>query len=58
MKLMKIDTQDILFVGGAVLVVAGVAVRSIASGLITGGVFLLLAPLLNLVQGFIRGLKQ
>jgi len=53
-----LDTQDTLFISGALLVTLGTAIKSPTTGLIVGGSFLLLAPLLNLVQGFIRGLKS
>jgi hypothetical protein len=58
LKKLKIDNLDLMYVCGSVLVVLGVAMRNTASGFIAGGVFLLLAPILNLVQGFMRGIKQ
>jgi hypothetical protein len=54
----KLDTQDILFISGSVLIVTGTALRSPTIGLVIAGCLLLIAPVLNLVQGFIRGLKQ
>jgi hypothetical protein len=54
----KVDTQDILFVSGSVLVVVGAGYHSLATAFITAGVFLLFAPVLNIVQSFFRGLKN
>jgi len=54
----KIDTMDALFVSGSVLVVIGLGIRSISEALIAAGAFLLFAPVLNIVQGFFRGLKN
>jgi hypothetical protein len=54
----KLDTHDILFITGSVLIVTGAALRSPTIGLIVAGALLLLAPVLNIVQGFIRGIKQ
>jgi hypothetical protein len=51
------DKQDILFVSGAVLVVSGIALHHSASALIAAGIFLLFAPVLDVVSGFFKGLR-
>jgi len=48
---------DAMYCAGAVLVTAGCLMHSIHDGLIAGGVFLLLLPVLELLGSFIRGLR-
>lgn len=54
---LDLDRQDWLFISGASLVVFGVAIRSVSAALVIAGLFLLLAPGLELLASFIRGLK-
>ena len=49
--------SDALYVAGAVLVTTGVCMVRISWGLIAGGMFCMLIPLLELATGFIRGLR-
>lgn len=53
-----VDRKDLLFLLGGLLVVAGVGVHSLSRGLITAGILLLAVPALELVSGFIRGLRS
>jgi hypothetical protein len=50
--------SDALYVAGAVLVTAGVALIRVRLGLIVGGCFCLLLPLLEIVGSFIKGLRR
>lgn len=60
MKITKpaIDRKDLLFLLGGALVVAGVAMWSVPRAFITAGGLLLIVPLLELLSGFIRGLRS
>jgi hypothetical protein len=58
MKKLKLETHDVLYISGSFLVVLGCSLHSLATGLVLGGIFLLFAPVLEIVSGFIRGLKQ
>jgi hypothetical protein len=49
--------SDALYIAGSLLVTAGVSLVHISWGLVTGGCFCMLLPLLELATGFIRGLK-
>jgi hypothetical protein len=49
--------SDALYVAGALLVTAGMAMIRIRWGFIAAGLFCMLLPLLELATGFIRGLK-
>jgi hypothetical protein len=53
----KIETKDVLYITGAVLVSLGLGIVRPPYGLISAGIFLLLVPLLELVSGFLRGLR-
>lgn len=50
--------SDALYVAGAVLVTTGVCNLRLSWGLIAGGSFCMLIPLLELATGFIRGLRM
>lgn len=60
MKVTKppMDKNDLLFAAGGVLLVAGMALGSRPHALITAGILLLIVPVLELVSGFIRGLRS
>lgn len=49
--------SDALYIVGAMLVTAGVAMVRVKLALMTAGAFCLLFPLLELATGFIRGLR-
>jgi hypothetical protein len=49
--------SDLLYVGGGVLVTAGVAMIRLKFALMTAGAFCLVFPVLELTAGFIRGLR-
>jgi len=48
---------DILYVAGAVLVTIGMGMARMRYGFITAGAFCVLLPLMELVSGFIKGLR-
>lgn len=50
--------NDALYVAGALLVTAGVSLVHISWGLMAGGFFCMLLPLLELASGFIRGVRS
>jgi hypothetical protein len=56
--LKKIDKADVAVVVGSILVVAGVTLWSRPAGLATAGGFLLVIPALEILSGFIRGLRN
>lgn len=60
MKVTKppVDRKDLLFLLGGALVVVGVAWGSRPHALIVAGALLLIVPVLELVSGFIRGLRS
>lgn len=60
MKVIKppVDRKDLLFLLGGVLVVAGVALTNRSHALIAAGGLLLVVPVLELLSGFIRGLRS
>ena len=58
MKLPKLDTHDILFVSGSTLIVIGTSIHHPTTGVIIAGCLLLIAPVLEIVSGFIRGLRS
>lgn len=49
--------SDVLYVSGAALVTAGVAMIRVKFALMTAGAFCLLLPMLELAAGFLRGLR-
>lgn len=49
--------SDVLYIIGAALVVAGIAMIRAKFALITAGAFCLIFPVLELTTGFIRGLR-
>jgi len=49
--------SDVLYVVGALMVTAGVSLFRIRWGLIAGGFFCMLLPMLELATGFIRGIR-
>lgn len=49
--------SDVLYIAGALMVTLGVSLFHIRWGLIAGGSFCMLLPLLELATGFIRGIR-
>lgn len=50
--------SDALYIGGSVLVTVGVILFSVRAGLIVGGAFCLFLPMLEVLSGFVRGLRS
>jgi hypothetical protein len=55
---LRSNFHDSLYVSGSLFVIAGVALVSRPGALIATGGFLLLAPVLEIVSGFIRGVRS